>query len=57
MRHAVTSRQPGRLPMLRDLLSAFVIPAVRDAALPVDVDQFVDDDAHLDAAECSARGQ
>jgi hypothetical protein len=38
-------------------LSAFVLPAVPDAALPVDVDKFVDDDSDPDAPERSARVQ
>jgi hypothetical protein len=43
--------------VLRDLLSAFVLSAALDAALPLDVDKFVDDDSDPDAPERSARVQ
>jgi hypothetical protein len=39
--------------MSRDWLSAFVLPAAPDAALPLDVDNFVDDDSDPDAPERS----
>jgi hypothetical protein len=38
-------------------LSTFVLPAALEAALPLDVDKFVDDDSDLDAPERSARVQ
>ena len=41
--------------MFRDWLSPFVLPAAPDAALPLDVDKFVDDDSDPDAPETSAR--